>query len=87
MLQEGGRMNLEKLTEDWLKKNKLAGLYNRAGECACKIGDLMPCGEPQNNCTAGVEVPCDCEGHLTTWGSDCTFHIVDKEAHDEVDKD
>jgi hypothetical protein len=29
------------------------GLYNTAGDCACRIGDLFPCGAPSADCTAG----------------------------------
>ena len=54
-------MNTQDIIEDYLKKNGFDGLY-RAGECACKVGDLFPCGgECVQDCEAGYLMPCDCE--------------------------
>jgi hypothetical protein len=41
------------------------GLYFQAGECACKVDDLYPCGERQEDCRPGVLGPCpsDCGDH------------------------
>jgi hypothetical protein len=29
------------------------GLYNVAGNCTCRLGDLFPCRAPRADCTAG----------------------------------
>jgi hypothetical protein len=29
------------------------GLFNEWGDCACRLGDLFPCGAPSEDCTAG----------------------------------
>ena len=39
------------IVEGWLRKNGYDGLYY--DECACKLGDLMPCDEPHTDCAAG----------------------------------
>jgi len=48
------------------------GLVASAGECACIVTDLAPCGEIQDSCIAGYLAPCpdDCRDH--------DFHIVVK---------
>lgn len=50
------------------------GLCADGGECACLVGDLMPCGEMRHDCLPGHKGPClpeDC-------GADgnCDWHIV-----------
>ena len=50
------------IIEDWLQTHGYDGLY-APGECACKIGDLVPCSEPFESCRAGHVGPCDCGGH------------------------
>jgi hypothetical protein len=47
------------------------GLYNTAGECACKADDLYPCGERGPDCAPGVLKPCD--GQLSA--CPCEWHI------------
>lgn len=60
----------------WLKENGYDGLFY-PGVCACKLGDLIPCGEISAVCEAGYVTPCDpndeegpddCNGR-------CEFHI------------
>ena len=64
-------MNIQDIIEDYLKKNGFDGLY-REDECACKIGDLFPCGgEGVLDCDAGYFGPCDC-------GEQHRFHIGPK---------
>lgn len=50
-------MDLQEITEKYLKENGFDGLYND-GECACKTGHLMPCGNPSPRCRAGYLAPC-----------------------------
>lgn len=60
-------MDIYMITEKYILDNKYDGLYN-PGVCACEIGNLMPCGEPDVN---------DCmPGYKTTGGNcECDFHI------------
>ena len=44
---------LHEIVEEWLKQNGFGGLCNADFECGCRIGDLMPCGEPHEDCCAG----------------------------------
>jgi hypothetical protein len=55
-----------------LKANGFDGLTESVGDCACEVGDLMPCNsEGIDYCQPGYRVPCECgEGHQ--------FHIVVK---------
>jgi hypothetical protein len=47
-------MTVANIIETWLKENGYDGLYC-PGECACKIGDLIPCdSEGALNCEPGV---------------------------------
>lgn len=43
---------LREIIEDGLKANGYDGLYV-PGECACIIGEIMPCDEPRTDCMAG----------------------------------
>ena len=68
-------MNIRKIVEKWLADNGYDGLFT-PGECACKIGDLMPCySEGISECQPGHLVSCpgveECE-----LGGDCDFHMV-----------
>lgn len=65
-------MTVEEIVEAYLKEHGFDGLYT--DYCACKIGDIAPCGEIQGNCEAGYLLPCDgsCEG------GKCDFHIGQK---------
>lgn len=44
-------MTVKDIVEKWLKDNGYDGLA--CSFCGCKVGDLMPCGEPQAECMAG----------------------------------
>lgn len=41
------------------------GLFNADADCACLVGDLMPCDGIQAECMTGVKGPCgdDCGEH------------------------
>jgi hypothetical protein len=48
------RMNIHQIVEAWLESNGYDGLANTDLECGCFIGDLMPCGEAnEDDCVAG----------------------------------
>ena len=49
---------VHEIVEEWLKANGYDGLY-RPNECACKVGDLMPCDEPCSDCEAGFQSEAD----------------------------
>jgi hypothetical protein len=60
------------MVEAWLFNNGFNGLYND-DQCACKLDDLMPCGEPDiTECHPGYLSKCDDECEF----GDCDFHIV-----------
>lgn len=62
-------MTIEQILKDYLSQHGYDGLYNE-GVCACKLDNLVPCGEP-GNCRAGYLVDgCTC-------GEGCAFHIVE----------
>ena len=60
--------DLEQITMLFLAENGYDGLFN--GKCACLTNDLMPCGNPQPQCTAGYKVKYKC--------GDRTFHVQAK---------
>ena len=60
-------LTLRQMVEESLRAGGFDGLWNANAECACKRGDLFPCGEPGAECMAGYEQPCDCGEH--------NFHI------------
>ena len=57
-------MTLLEIVALYLRQNGYDGLFNES-ECACKIDDLAPCGEPGMACRAGYLAPClkDCGVH------------------------
>lgn len=64
-------MNVRDIVRECLKANGYDGLYV-AGECACQLSDLAPCGERDDACKPGYFVPCNCG---------CGgFHIGEREA-------
>lgn len=63
-------MNVKQIIETYLKENGFDGLFNTDGECACLIGDFMPCGMVSDECEAGYKKDCDCEGQT------CNFHVT-----------
>lgn len=62
-------MTICEILKKWLKENGYDGLYWDG--CGCAIGDLMPCGEPNEDCSAGIFQPCNC-------GGGCDFHLGPK---------
>lgn len=62
-------MDLVEMVSGFLRLHKFDGLYS-PGECACELGDLMPCGTPQCGCKAGYRCAC---------GEDCKEEECDKE--------
>jgi hypothetical protein len=63
-------MDVFDITVEYLEKNKFDGLQSGCGECACKIGDLAPCGELRGDCEPGYLVASECREH--------DFHIGPK---------
>lgn len=67
-------MTVKKIIERYLRENGYDGLTDAFGDCACFIGDLMPCESTIADCIAGHKVPCpgpeECD-----LGSDCQWHI------------
>lgn len=55
-------MNVHDIIERYLRENGFDGLYY-AGECACSVDDLAPCGNINENCEAGYLLSCDCGEH------------------------
>jgi hypothetical protein len=52
-------MTIKEIVEKYLKENGYDGLCHVYADCACRIGDLMPCDEPGVHCEAGYEGPGD----------------------------
>jgi hypothetical protein len=44
---------LHRLIYESLIARGFGGLFNDWGDCACRLGDLFPCGAPSEDCTAG----------------------------------
>lgn len=44
-----------KIVEKFLRENKFDGLYSPDMECGCRLEDLAPCGNIEENCTAGYK--------------------------------
>ena len=59
---------IREITKKWLEENGYDGLYS-PGVCACQLSDLMPCDEPQMDCTAGYK--------LTSEKCEADFHIAE----------
>lgn len=59
-------MTVAEIVKDYLKREGYDGLYE-AGECACKVDDLIPCCDDVSiaDCEAGYLAPCppDCGEH------------------------
>lgn len=68
-------MRIQEIVEKYLKDNGYDGL-TCSGVCGCEVGDLFPCGEPEN-CEAGYKVPCPGPADCPADG-DCPFHISTK---------
>ncbi len=49
------------IVRKYLKENGYDGLYVDVFDgptCSCTLDDLMPCGQPMDDCKAGVFVEC-----------------------------
>lgn len=66
-------MNLRDLVAKALTEEGFDGLYSDWG-CACKLDDLLPCGEPSPACAPGYLAECDPETCQNN--GDCDFHIA-----------
>ena len=77
-------MNIHEIVAQWLATNKYDGLF--ADNCGCRLNDLMPCGEPGEDCEAGYArktTPEEAAGGL----HNAMFIICgEKEAQDETIK-
>lgn len=71
------------IIEDYLISNGYDGLYT--DDCACRVKDLIPCGENPGKCIAGHKVPCIPE--FCEADGDCDYHIGDKAAQEKLEGD
>lgn len=63
------------IVEQHLEQNGYDGLFYD-GECACKVGDLAPCGEINGGCEPGyLRVFQDGCGGNCSAGGGCDWHI------------
>ena len=72
--EEGKQMStpdIRDIVRESLKLGGWDGLYNPEC-CACLVDDLMPCGEPSLECSAGYRQ----DGCQEWCGEGCDFHIV-----------
>jgi len=76
-------MNLRDMAKRWLVVRGYEGLYHPSGECACRLEDLMPCGEPSPDCSPGYLAPCP-GSESEICGGDCGFHIVQKRPKKDI---
>ena len=63
-------MNVREILEKHLRENGFDGLVEEDGQCACEIGELVPCESDFTACKPGYKVPCHC-------GMGCDFHITE----------
>jgi len=72
-------MNVREITEKYLKDNGYDGLCDKDIECACKIGDLIPCcgSYDVSKCEAGHLIKEECNGQY--WG----WHISTEKPNDD----
>jgi hypothetical protein len=65
------RPNFPEKLEGWLRARSYDGLWSPAGECACLLADLAPCGQEElSECKPGYRSDC---GEWCGFG--CDFHI------------
>ena len=71
-------MDVLDIVKDYLKNNKLDGLYSDGGECACELSDLQPCGENFSDCSPGIKKTWDemTEEQRAFTEKDCDFYII-----------
>lgn len=74
-------IDVKEIVERYLVGNKFDGLWSYNNECACLIGDLMPCDEYNTeDCEPGYKKPCDGQ----SYDCPCDFHVgPEKENHGE----
>jgi hypothetical protein len=63
-------MDVLEIVRLYLVEHGYDGLYE-PGECACQVGDLMPCGEYAGCCRPGYRQRCD----GTCAAGRCDYHI------------
>jgi hypothetical protein len=56
-------MDVFDIIETHIEEGGFDGLYNSDGECACKKGDLAPCGGIDGDCEPGYVLEGDCPIH------------------------
>lgn len=61
------------IIEAALRESGYDGLYSEDGECACRIGDLIPYDCVSAECRPGVVGPCD--PRTCPEGGGCDWHI------------
>lgn len=69
-------MTLIQIIEEGLRKNGYDGLFIEDG-CACRVGDLCPCGGLNEGCSPGVFVEMEFCGNCTK-SEPCDFHMQHK---------
>ena len=55
----GIQTTVEEIVRGWLRERGYDGLANPDIDCACLLGDLMPCGGRVGGCRPGYRVACD----------------------------
>jgi len=48
---------VKEIVKKLLEHRGYEGLFNPLADCACALGELMPCDEPRPGCTAGYRAP------------------------------
>ena len=76
MQRKRDTMTLIEIVTQYLRANGYDGLYHSDGECACEVGDLWPCDNPNGDCKAGHYV--DCPGKECAGSGHRHFHIGEK---------
>lgn len=58
-------LTVYQIVQAHLEREGLEGLWNEVGECACEVHELGPCGQMDQDCQAGVKIPCppECGEH------------------------
>jgi hypothetical protein len=72
-------MKVIEIIAAWLIANDYDGLWNGNAECACELGDLVPCSCLSEDCRAGYKYDCYCGKH--------DFHIGSGEARDQWEQE
>lgn len=67
-------MTVLTVVRDAIQAAGLDGLCSAAGECACLLDDLAPCGEIGADCELGHKVD-GCSDDCGAGGG-CDFHVV-----------